>query len=845
MILPLNFKNIVLLAAVYALTIAISIAQEWDNAKIGGGGRTVGIIASPTSNKVYVRTDVAGMYVRTSVSDNTWRRLTTNFGPWYGEPMSGCAGLGVHPSDDKILYAALSRGIYKSVNSGGSWNRVLNISVKPNGTQDDRNDRNYGEALVVDQQNGNVVYYGSQGDGLWSSTNAGKDWIKITNGIPGDARIRNIVVDNTREMTKGRSEYIYVGVKGGGIYRSTNGGDRFSHWQADLPPNNGDYVRWLRLSKDGDLYAAHNNGLARWDGSSWSNVTPGPSKSGEVTCVATDPHDDAKLLCFHNGRLKRTSNRGGTWTNVPTSEGDMPGWSRNLYRPAGPDVFAVYFDRMTPGKAYVCSNYYPWVTKNIWASNTTWDAIYKGNEMTIHFAGVSLPNTNGSNRPDYIAGMADVRGFRYVNNLTSYPTQRVNLPNAQFSPNITGLDFCEGNPDVVWATASRIYRDDQGREVKYRCAVYRSSNAGASFSYVGNPFGNGNAGGPKIAVSATNGAKALLAVKGKCYYTTNSGSTWGSSGGIRGGDGFLFSNIEYEFDQAIASDRVNGNKFYLVSPNGTFYRSTNGGASFTRRDKSQTGLPNRRFNRGVLAANAGGGIHIAAAPGMEEEVWIAMGASGIWRSSSTGSNKTDTFSRVPFFANDNPTCLAWGKNHSSTTNPTIYVYGKQSGANGKWGVWRSTNLGDTWTRITPGNDPGQWPRFMAADRQNYGRVYVGDAFTGIRFINSSGAGTPRGARTAAMDQQSLEQFVKEYESLKVYPNPTTGQLHVNIPSRTRSNITFHIFNPLGKTIRKGSLEMQSDGMPSSIDLNQVEPGIYVIEILEGNNALLKTKFIKE
>jgi hypothetical protein len=306
-------------------------------------------------------------------------------------------------------------------------------------------------------------------------------------------------------------------------------------------------------------------------------------------------------------------------------------------------MFSLSIDR--EGNAYGCFNYFGWVIKDIWKTNNTnfvADAIYKGLEMVINIAGTPLPaSTAGSANPVFISGQADVRGFTYLNPTTRPQSQITIDPTAvtagYFTPNFTGIDFCEDSPRNVWFIGTQVAIE--------RPQAYRSLNAGLDqIQFRGVPVNistvpNGQGGGGKIAVSATNPSKAVVVVRNKVAYTDDDGANWRPSAGIPTSETLLQSEIEYEFDQLLKSDRVNGEKYYVVSLAGNFYVSSDGGRNFTR--KTGAGLPARTFNSASPPTSGGsGGVHMAVAPGLEEEVWVSMGASGIWRATGAGANKT-------------------------------------------------------------------------------------------------------------------------------------------------------------------------------------------------------------
>lgn len=794
------------------LASASPVFCQWQNAPIGGGGRTVGFIDNPSTGEVYLRTDVAGFYKRTSESNNTWRRLTQSLTPDYGNGESGAAGLGLHPTNRNILYVALSKGVYKTTDGGNSWNRVLTTRIYPNGDPNDREDRNYGESLVVDRYNGNVIYYGSQRDGLFYSRNGGSSWIQLSsNDFPRDGS-RCIVVDNTRSKIdvgtwRERAKNVYVSVKGKGIYRSTNGGNSFGHWVTELP-GGGNYVRWLRLAKDGNLYAAYERGLARWDGTSWRNISP--NGANEVTAVATHPSDARKLLAASDGKIYRTSNYGNTWTTLSANQlkvGDQPPWAvAQNYKPGSPVTFSLYIDNAS--RAYINSNYFPWTATNPWGNSITWDAIYEGNEMTINISGVSLPGDGGA---AYIAGMADIRGFRYVNP-AQMPTERIriNQNNLYFTPNFTGMDFCQSKPRVVWFVASKV--------PNYDCTIYKSTDGGSTLTYINSPVAGANDGGPKIAVSSTDENNVVVMIRDRVYYTKNGGGSWNLSTGLDDAGTLLARDKEYEFDQLLKSDRVNGSKFYIYSPsNGNFYKSTNGGQSFSK--VPGAGLPRRTFGPGRgIDSGGGGGVHMALAPGREELVWLALGASGIWKASASGTNKTDKFNRVNYFSNINPTAVSWGRFNPQSSDKTaaLYVYGRRASDN-KWGIFRSMDLGSSWNKITPDNDPGQWPRVLVGDFRTFGRVYVSDASRGVRYFTNTNVNSAT-AMTTIGEEPGTSPL-----GLGLYPNPTQGELNL---TQVEHNTPYTIHSMERGLVQEGVLS--SVAGQATVDVSQLPNGLYTI-----------------
>lgn len=164
-------------------------------------------------------------------------------------------------------------------------------------------------AILIDKDNPNKMFSGGVSGGLWLSNDAGLNWdiidgtdaldfsgvVSICQTINGD------IYFGTGESSTlgsfGGSSNGSTGIIGGGIYKSTDGGQTFEHLQSTDPNsliNSGaPFAAVTELAVHNDdpntIYAATNTGLkiTTDGGTSWTNAIPGSAVFFDVE-VATD-----------------------------------------------------------------------------------------------------------------------------------------------------------------------------------------------------------------------------------------------------------------------------------------------------------------------------------------------------------------------------------------------------------------------------------------------------------------------------------------------------------------------------------------------------------------------------
>lgn len=406
--------------AVFVLTLPIAWARTWEPlgpapiSELQWSGRASALALSATRKKLYFVGAASGGVWKSKNGGRRWRPQTD------GLPTLAIGALALDPSNEKIVYAGSGEanyayhslyglGLYKSTDSGRTW-QVL-AAKKFSGRAFSR--------LAVSPANGDIVWAavspaggtrrGKEGArlhpkrdgkvGLFRSTNGGRKWKRVRNGLP---RIPASDVD----LDPSDPERIYAsfgnvfGHQGNGIFRSDNGGRSWKRLPiGELSAIIGRISLAIAPSDPDRIYAlialpvssattggfapggASTLGLFRSDngGESWQRLDPGNPQSsfghyystiavhpddenrfviGGLTLLASedggltyadvtpphvDQHDAAfdaagRLVVASDGGVHRSSDFGQTWVNLNNRLGTVQFYPGLALHPTDRDV---------------------------------------------------------------------------------------------------------------------------------------------------------------------------------------------------------------------------------------------------------------------------------------------------------------------------------------------------------------------------------------------------------------------------------------------------------------------------------------------------------------------------
>jgi len=699
--------------------VGVSQRQEdfrWQNVNIRGMGFVTGVVIHPrVPELVYVRTDVGGIY-RWQEQTRRWVQLLDGQRGLYR-----VESIALDPQRPEVLYAAAEGVILRSGNRGQSWQATPLLTptgklVYMNGNGEWRW---VGERLAVDPNNSQTLYFGSRQDGLYRSNDGGESWQVVktfpTSGVaPGG--IAFVVFDPTSGAAAQPSQTIYAGVIGAGVYRSQDGGQSWSLLTGGAVA--GQQPQQAVVTAAGTLYvtffspgAETSGGVWQYNEAGWQEITP--RLGHNYSAIASAPTDPDTLVVAEYPLtpegLHHSTNGGQTWGTVALQTWPVPWWPDwHLYTLTG----GLAISPSRPEQAWLTTGFGVLRTDDITQRPSQWCAEMNNLEELVVFVLKSPPVPGGA---ALLSGVADMHGFRHKT-VTTIPS--TTHEGGSFG-DTTGLDFSEADPNIIVRVGSAPSGSDRTDSSETR-AAYSDDNGRTWQPFAQPPPGAVNG---KVAVSATlqsNGYPVIVwAPQGDAYpyRSVDGGRTWQL---VIGAPNRTTLQLWFP-SQAIASDRVDGNLFYLYKYTETahrarFYRSNDGGQIW---QPVAWNLPDSYQHA------------VKAVPGRRGNVWLR--AAGQLLGSRDAGNSFTPIAQV-----DHVNEFTFGKPAPGQSQPTVFVSGR---INGVEGLFRSDDAlaqaGNaataTWIKLSTTDQTLSNVTYLEGDRRLFGRVYVGTGGRGILY----------------------------------------------------------------------------------------------------------------
>ncbi|NOT33989.1 MAG: glycosyl hydrolase [Candidatus Eisenbacteria bacterium] len=241
----------------------------------------------------------------------------------------------VHPSDSRTVYVAAQgplwsaggdRGLYRTTDSGETWERILEVDAWTGVNEVHLDPRNPKVMYASTYQRHRRVWTlvnGGPGSGIHKSTDAGKSWTKLTTGLPATDMGRPGLAISPVDP-----DVVYAIIDAaqgkGGFFRSRNAGaswEKMGDYGATSPQYYNEIVAdpqvrdrvysldtWMQVSEDG--------------GKTFRRLGE-ESKHVDNHAMWIDPADNEHLLVGCDGGLYESYDRGKIWSyfsNLPITQ---------------------------------------------------------------------------------------------------------------------------------------------------------------------------------------------------------------------------------------------------------------------------------------------------------------------------------------------------------------------------------------------------------------------------------------------------------------------------------------------------------------------------------------------
>jgi photosystem II stability/assembly factor-like uncharacterized protein len=197
--------------------------REWEERM--AGMKEVHIVVSiamhPRDPRVLYAGTTGGIY-RSDSAAMGWKKI--NNGLIAEQELMGAMALGVNAIvfdvvNPDIVYAGTTKGLFRTATRGDRWERIgqslPNLFVS---------------SILIDPTQPKTLYIGGPG-GVWKSPDSGQTWTAINRGL-ASLNIRALA------MSQHNSHLLYAGTNGSGLYRSTDAGATWAPLPLNAAPAN-------------------------------------------------------------------------------------------------------------------------------------------------------------------------------------------------------------------------------------------------------------------------------------------------------------------------------------------------------------------------------------------------------------------------------------------------------------------------------------------------------------------------------------------------------------------------------------------------------------------------------
>lgn len=724
-----------------------TVPYEWKNVPIVGGGFVDGIILHPTAPHVrYCRTDMGGAY-RWDASTGRWIALMD----WIGlseSNLQGVESIAIDPQNADNVYIAC--GTYTSSTNGAilcsyDGGRTFSRVDVPFTMGGNENGRGNGERMMVDPQNGNIIYMGTRLHGLWRSMDKGKSWARVTSfpdvtesfdsadraawanrgsgiiSLAFDAQA-SPDVRGTRDVYAAVSlmnrENLFVSHDFGESWQPVSGHP--TQYRPTHMVLTGDSQLVLTYGDTPGPSQMEDGGVWKYDirKGKWTDISPVKLSSGTkagfgYAAVSVDVNNPKHLIVsthslggkhgYHSDEMFRSTDGGKRWKPI-FKTGHEYDYAKAPYVKVAPLhwMFDIEIDPANPEHALFTTGFGGWETFNLSAVErgepVKWSILSEGIEETV-----PLELYAPAKGARLISGIGDYGGFTHFD--LNRPDPLGSHANPHFG-NTNGVSGAWLKQELIVRVGTLFGHQPGARPISY------SEDGGRNWTMCAS-LPTEKARNGHIAVSADGSSWVWTPDLSDAFLTRDRGTTWQPCLGLP-------KNIR------VIADKQNPQRFYAIDAVAEIlYNSEDGGATFHADTVKLTVKRTRRAPSAQPAHRGdprGGQDRIYSTPGREKDLWIAA-YDGLYHSTAQDGFDFRALDKVRTLY-----AFGFGKAKPGSDYPALYIIGV---VNGQYGFFRSDDAAASWVRIN--DDAHQYGLVLhiCGDMQEYGRVYIGTHGRGI------------------------------------------------------------------------------------------------------------------
>jgi len=232
-----------------------------------------------------------------------------------GDSSEAIASIALHPTNPSIMYVATNDAVYKTRDSGRSWEQFPAFSSRRVTT------------LAIDPQLPATVYSGTMGDAVYKSPDGGQHWLPHNVGLKEHVSYVNQFVFHPV-----RNETIYL-ASTVGVFRTTDGGRTWDEQMAGMKEVHIVVALAMDPKNPSLLYAGTTGGAYRSrDGAaSWQKVNHGlipedlldAALALGVNVLMVDPKDSNLVYAGTTNGLFKTTSQAEAWARIGQSLPDQ------------------------------------------------------------------------------------------------------------------------------------------------------------------------------------------------------------------------------------------------------------------------------------------------------------------------------------------------------------------------------------------------------------------------------------------------------------------------------------------------------------------------------------------